>query len=1171
MSNTWTDAQKNAIEAKNGTVLVSAAAGSGKTAVLVERVIEILTDSEKKVPVENLLVVTFTKAAAAEMRERISKELSKRIERESDNTFLKRQKMFLPSAGICTMDSFCAKLVRENYQNLGILPDFKMLGDNEHEILKADVLSQVLEELYEDESEQTSALLELFSNERNDSELSKTVLALYEQSVAAVDPGEWIENCFSHYFSEQPAEKSVWGKYALGRLYDICSYILEKTDKIILDSGDGKLGKTALGDLEPVSAALREILRLIKSDGGWDEIRALTSSLKLGTFGRFKEEEKDSLYYEIKARRDSLKDDFAKAAAVICCSEEEFKDDLSYLRLVMNALKNCVVKFSSELYEAKKEKGSYYFSDILHYALRLLLDRSGGELCHTPLAKELSDFYEYILIDEFQDTNEAQNELFRAVSRDGKNIFMVGDVKQSIYRFRQAMPEIFISYKDSFEEYKKDNYPAKISLDRNFRSRRGVVEAVNFFFNALMTEELGDVDYKNGEQLVFSADYSETENADAEVHIVEAPSHLGSNIKNESKYVADLITNLMSQNLTVGRKGEERPLRYGDICILMRSVKSNAPVFAGALSKAGIPVHYEKSGGFFDNYEIVTMISMLKVIDNPVQDVPLMSVMLSPMFSFTEDDIAKMRIDNRKGSLYEILCESKSEKAADFLTALKKLRTLSVTLSVGELIRRIFEITSFDSVVGAMPGGEKRELNLRMLIAYSESFEKNGGRSLSGFIRYVDKLRKNNFDLSEASAFSQNDDAVRIMSIHKSKGLEFPVVIIAGASQPFFKEKSVKAIVDRSMGIGALRYDRELHKEFETQPFVSAALKNECEELSENMRVLYVAMTRAREKLFIVGSMYSPENTAAKLYYSKFTPVRQSPVALSFCTSFTQWILLALFGHKASSELLPEGAQPRFLPDDSKIKLVVAAVKDSEAEEDENEKEPVSRADSGLLRLIKEKADYVYPYAPLSGISVKYTASNSNPQLREEFIASETPSFLGKNELTPAQRGTLVHRFMEKCDLFSAERDTAAELDRLCTAGVFNESEKEAVNIENIRRFFESGLYRRMKNAGKLLRECEFTMSVPVCEIASAVSVLPGAENENAVVQGVIDSLIINGGSGEIVDYKTDRAKSEEEITEKYRNQMMIYKRAAEECFGLKNVKITLYSFSMSKEISINL
>ncbi len=1171
MSRAWTPAQQKAIASRNGTVLVSAAAGSGKTAVLVQRIIERLTDKQNPTPVENLLVVTFTKAAAAEMRERLSKTLADLIEKNPADSFLKRQRMFLPNASICTMDSFCGRLVKENFQNLDILPDFTMMSDNEHEMLKNDVVTEILEEVYTENNEENSALLQLFTDGRSDRALAKSILSIYEFAMASAYPQRWINEHFDFYNKDTPVEKSIWGEYSLKLLKERLEYLKIKIDKIFLDSGEeGKLAIAIRNDLTPVVTKVNSCLALISSGCSWNEIYETVNSLSLERFSSFKADEKDALYFEIKSRRDSIKDNFAQLQKVLTCYEEEFKSDTQLLRPIMSALKKCVLMFFDRLLQYKKEKNSYYFSDILHMTLQLLVaPDENGIMQRSPLALELSNNFDEILIDEFQDTNEAQNFLFDAISKDSKNKFMVGDVKQSIYRFRQANPEIFIRYKDLFQEFEGDNYPAKISLDRNFRSRKGVVEAINFFFDGLMTKKLGDVDYKNGDQLVFAADYSETDNADTTLHIVDSPDARSSNLENESAYIAKLIKDTVESGLLVGTKGNERPIKYSDICILMRAVKNQAPVMARELQSFGIPVYYNKNGGFFDNAEIVTMLSFLRVIDNPVQDVPLMATMLSPLFPFTEDDLASMRVNNRNGSIYTLLKENYNtdEKVRYFLDTVNTLRTLSVTLSVSGLIRRIFEMTSYDSVVGAMAEGEKRALNLKMLISYADTYEQNGHYGLSGFLHYVDRLRDNKFDLEGANTISEADNVVRIMSIHKSKGLEFPMVILANCSGDFSKDYGEKAIVDKAMGVATVLYDSRIHKEYETQHYTAIKLKNHFEEMSEEIRVLYVAMTRAKEKLHIVGSIHNPDESIRKLYCSKYNGQEDNSVALTSCNNFFQWIILSMLSHPSMQAYAKSIGilNSNSVPTESKIDFVMGeAPETSNADGHTEEKPPFDQAS---LCKITEKVDFVYPFAKLSSTSIKYSASKIEGEQSTQYIATENPAFMGEDELTPAQRGTLSHRFMEKCDLEKAEHNVTCELERLKSEGVFNEAEAKAVNIKQVSEFFNSPLYSRIKaNKNHFYREKEFTMSVPVCELVPELSC---AVDEMAVVQGIMDGIIINGTYGEIIDYKTDRVDDESELLERYKTQMSVYKRAAKECFGLENVDVTLYSFSLSKEISV--
>lgn len=1176
MSREWTNAQQDAINARNGSILVSAAAGSGKTAVLVERVIQRITDKKNPINVENILVVTFTKVAAGEMSERISKSLSELIKENPNDSFLKRQKMFLPSANISTIDSFCNQIVKDNCQLLDIVPDFTMLEQNECKLLENDVISEVLDEIYNENTQESNALLELFTNGRNDRNLVDSILSIYKFSVSSVNPTKWIDDHFAFYFENVPVEQTIWGKYCLNRVRTVLEHILTKCDKILIDGGDdNKVGVTARESILGAVTEMKYAVDLIDNGGKWDEIKNLVSGLKVETFGSFKSAEKDEHYYEIQGRCMALKKDFQNVSKIMSCYSDDFKKDIEYLRPIMSAFKDCIMRFYTKLAERKKEKNAYDFSDILHMALDLLVTYDAdGNLQKTPLAVEMSERYSEILIDEFQDTNEAQDALFNAISNNSENLFMVGDVKQSIYGFRQAMPEIFMGYKDRYADYDRtvDNYPAKIILDKNFRSRKGIVEGVNYFFDFLMTRKMGEVDYKNGDQLVCGADFAETDNKDVHVHIVSGTDSRKSNFHEEVSYVGKTIKELVESGMTVGNKGKERPVKYSDICILVRNLSSKAEEIVRGLAEMGVPTHYDKKKGFFDNPEIVTMISLLNVIDNPVQDIPLISVMLSPMFPFCEDDLARMRCGDRNGSIYDLLKGNYNTdlKVKDFLDTIYQLRMLSVTLGVGELIRRVFEITAYDSIVGAMDDGEKRVLNLQLLVNYAEKFEANGGHGLPGFIRYVEKLRKNQFDLDESNLISENDDAVRLTTIHSSKGLEYPVVFIINTADSFGGKGGDKTLVDRTMGIGTICYDKERNMEFKTQPYATVKLKGYLDELNEEIRIYYVAMTRAREKLYITGNLYKPESKIKEIYDRFYTGFEDNSVALSLASNFLQWTVLTMIQHPCASQIRKDAGimNCTMRKTDSNIDFkIVNPPETLEVEElSEVTEAPV---DETVLKAINEKISYVYPYAEIAGTPVKYSASRVDEQTETLYVATESPAFMGKDELTPAQRGTLAHRFMEKCDFVRAKESVKNEIARLKDDGVFTENEAETVNISSIKKFFESDLYKRIETAEVFEREKEFTMTVPLAFIKKDLSDKAG--DESVVVQGIIDGLIINGNKGEIVDYKTDRVKTQEELCDRYREQMRVYKMAAEQCFGCEEVTVSLYSFSLSKEISLKL
>lgn len=1048
MARIWTDSQKQAIESRNGTVLVSAAAGSGKTAVLVERVIERITDVKNPVDIEKMLVVTFTKAAASEMKERISKRLSEMIADEPTNAYLKRQKMYLPNAQISTMDSFCSKLVKENFEKADISPDFTMMSDIEHDILKREVVNEVLEGIYNLPESETKEFLDLFTNGRNDENLINSIFALYDFAMASQNPLIWIEDAFLDYFENLPVHGTKWGKFSLNRLAEVLKAVKVKANDIIDDAPqNSNLLGAVTNDLTPIIGSVDLILETIYNHPEkWDEIKSMTSLLKFSTFPRVPKEEKDCYYEELKGRRDSIKKYLALADSILVCNEKEYKEDIEYLRPIMAILKDSVIKFMELLNERKNENNSYYFSDILHFALKILVNfNADGTYEKTALAKEMSDNFAEILIDEFQDTNEAQDTLFSVISNNNENKFMVGDVKQSIYRFRQAMPEIFMGYKDGFEPFKGDNYPATISLDRNFRSRKGVVEGINFFFDFLMTRSTCGIDYKNGESLHFGASYEPSDKADVFVRLVETDKVRGSDLVAEARHIGNEIKKLITSGTLVGKNGNERPIRYSDICILMRAVKDKAPVIARELTEMGIPAHFNKQGGFFESREIVTLLSMLNIIDNPVQEVPLVSVMLSPLFPFTEDDLARYRCEQRKGSFYSALKDQyeKDSKVRDFFDLLSVLRTLSVTMDIGSLIRRVLEITSYDSIVGAMDNGEKRVLNIELLIDYAENYEASCGSGLSGFLRFLDKIRKNNKDLEGANEISENDDVVRIMSIHKSKGLEFPVVFVANCSSSLNANEYSKVKINRNLGVGTSRYIPELHKDFTTLPFNSIKLYDSMEESAELIRVLYVAMTRAEEKLYLVGSMNNCEKKITELYQKCYVNFTDPAIPLSMCGSFMNWILLSMMYHPSmkSGLMLNCCKNPNSPPIEFEIveypDEIYCAVEEK-IEYDFDEK---------LLNEISERLSFKYPFADISSIPIKYAASSMNREENLKYLATENPAFSGSGELTPAQRGTLTHRFMEICDLVRIKTDLVGEIEKAVENNIFTKKEADALNI----------------------------------------------------------------------------------------------------------------------------
>lgn len=1167
----WTKDQQNAIDARGGTILVSAAAGSGKTAVLVERVTQRIIDRENPCDVDKILMVTFTRAAAAEMRERISTSLTSILEQDPTNSHIRRQLMLLPQSKICTIDSFCNDLVRENFHRLGISPDYKILDNSEQEVLQSEAVSEVLEELYGEGSPAFDELLDLFMKGRSDEQLGNAICQIYKFTGAYPFPEEWLNNARSLYSAES-GKSELWMQIILEYVRSSCVYaerILESALSILSTAPplEEKYASSIISGLNGIS----EIYDFAVSED-WDGAMNAVKAFKFTALGRVPKEYSGS--YEqtaVKSRRETVSKLVKKLNDVFCATSEENKEDLEALQPVAQKLFDAVERFGVIYNEKKAERNTLEFSDIEHLALKLLIEKDkGGKICRTDLAEEISNSYVEILLDEYQDTNEAQDSLFWAISKNESNLFMVGDVKQSIYRFRQAMPEIFLTKRKGMPLYDGKTYPACINLDRNFRSRAGVAGMVNFVFRQLMSEQLGEMEYTAQEELVPAAQYPPSPTPDVELHLVLGDGDTDITVS-EARHVAATIRRLMDEGTTVSAGGTERPLEYRDICILLRSTKDIADKYVEELSANGIPAWTETKGGFFGVTEIRVMLSLLRVIDNPIQDVPLLSVMMSPIYGFTPDETSKIRMKDRKLPLYSCVVNSAldgDERCQSFIDSIAKLRRLSATLPSDELIRRIYEETSYPAIVGVMNDSGRRRANLRLLLNYSAKYEAAGYKGLSGLIHYIDKLEQRRADLATASDLSEAADVVRVMSIHKSKGLEFPVCIIGNCSKKF-NEMSRRGdmILQSGIGVGLKRRDAETMRRFTTLPHTAAKLALEREELSEELRVLYVAMTRAREKLIlIVNEKKDFPKRLEKLSAGITEELKVDPFFVRTCTSYGDWLLTAALRHPDAKILRDEAGMEdvKLLESDFKLRIEQNTADENAVYNDIEETESES---AEFLNEISERLGYKYPYAELSSIVSKRAASDApEREIDEEYFASSRPSFMEEGGLTAAQRGTALHKFLQFSDYKSAANNPRAERDRLVSMGFLSEREGKSLDFTRVKSFFTSDLGKQILSAENVWREYKFAKLVPASRYAPDIE---KAENEEVLIQGIADCIFEHDGKLVIVDYKTDRVETPEELVSRYKHQMEVYCEALSECLGMAVEKTVLYSFSLGCEVEV--
>lgn len=1177
----WTTDQRHAIECRKGSVLVSAAAGSGKTTVLVERVIRRLTDKDNPCSAEDLLIVTFTRAATAQMREKIGAAILKRLSEDPTDRHLRRQYMLLPFAKICTIDSFCNDLVRENFHALGISPDYSLLDNETAVIMKNDVCEAMLERAYEEDLDgRFSELSDMMSSGSSDEDFAKLIIKMYDISTAYPFPDLWFDSLIGEY-SQPDINKSRWGGIIKKYVCDMLDYCVSssrdmmtamESDPIVADA----YGAAVQSDIN-MYAELRE-----KINSDWDEALEAFKTVKYMSLGRVPKGYESETKNAVMTARKKLKDLLKKVPGIMCVSSEEHADDMRLLRDPVTKLIELVKQFGRE-YSAEKDKmNSADFSDILHRALNLLAvsDGSGGYI-KTDLARELSSHYVEILVDEYQDINEAQDMIFRAISADENNLFTVGDVKQSIYRFRQAMPEIFLRRRSTTHSFESGKYPLGITLGSNFRSRVGVTSCVNYIFRQMMSTEAGELEYDDSEALNAAAKYPERDTPDCELHVVTDKGNRADTLEAQARYVAKYIERTVREGkMLVTKGGALHPASYGDFCILLRTAKNVSSVYANALSERGIPVFSPETGGFFEAAEISFILSLLRVLDNPVQDIPLAAVMLSPLFGFSAGELADIRASAKERleagetePLYRsvaVSADGGSKKAAAFLKKIESLRRLSLTLSAGELVRRVCEETGFDAIVGAMPDGERRRLNVGLLCDYAEKYEAAGNLGLSGFIRFIDKVARTSGDLATAARPSENADIVRIMTVHQSKGLEFPICILADMQHAFNERDNTESVlISSSAGLGMKRRTEDGISVYDTASRRAAVITSERMGRSEEMRVLYVALTRAKENLVMVTSVPNPEKGLAKVAVECGIGERANPFAVLRMNNFSDLVLTALMRHPAADELrkLSGVDVPIFLFEKDRFKLKVV-VSDSESFMTESANEQKITAKPVFFNEVQARLDYSDPRSVLSSVPAKRAASDGSERgINREYFASSRPAFMSSGGLTPAQRGTATHKFMQFSNYAAARAGIESELARLVDGGFLSEDEGKAVNIGAAKRFFMSPLAERIFASDNVMREKKFAALFPAKFFYPELT--GEAAEEKIVVQGIADCVFVEDGELVIVDYKTDTGVDAEALLDRYSAQLEIYREALSQALGMPVKETLLYSFFMNSTVKV--
>lgn len=1214
----YTPEQESAISARGGSVLVSAAAGSGKTSVLTERVIRLITDKEKPIRADRLLIVTFTKAAAAEMKQRITTQLRERLRDEPKNAYLKHQLLLLQNADICTIDSFCSKIVRENFFDLGIKRDLRIGSESELAVIRQDVLEDTLEELYREsaESEETdfAALSDALSSSKSDYNLGKVILSIYESILSHPFPLSWLKNAAEMYKTELPFAETEWGKTALSNLEYSVSY-MKKTSEAIIDrinerlselesdasailSSGGKPSKeeqklikckeNLAGKLTPF-LQFRELSNELENTSSWDEIVLAVTEFVPNPATRTKLLPEDSdLSVDISNSRDELNNTLKDIKKIFSKSSAECTAELKESGILAHGLYKAVKRFDEKFKAAKNDKGIADFSDLEHLTLNLLIKENDGGYELTEQSCEIAAKYDEVIVDEYQDTNMVQDMIFTSVSENGENLFTVGDVKQSIYRFREAMPDIFLNRREEYKKNNRDNSKntcyAPIFLSGNFRSRRGIIESVNFIFSQIMSECVGEVIYDNEEKLIPRAEYFDTDKPETELHIVTSKKR-HSWYEDEARHIANIIENTVGK-LQIKDGDGTRTAKYGDICILMRSPQRFIDSYIKIFDEHGIPVSRGKGDDLFGRSEVKLLLSFLTAVDNPQKDIPLTSIMMSPVYGFTPDDMSKIRLKSSHEKIYTSLVGYISSDTSDdvvlqrkceyFINELRYYRRLSSTMPSDSFLEIFFARSGFLSTIGAEKDGETRIKNVRKILNLARDYEKNGFRGLSGFIRMTERLKETGGTLTAAPKKSDGD--VKIMSIHGSKGLEFPVCILAAASAQR-KTDSDTVIYHPKLGVAFRSYDRENMLSGNTETRAIIAREKQREDISEEMRILYVALTRAKEKLYLVNTFYIGGSTT---FEKRLSAIRAKlpisggeiePAAVESCSSLSQWILMCALRHPSLSKLRSDSGCDYIgiIPSESVWKYVRTDIDDEEEIEtvsDDNVAE--EQVDENLKKKIKENLGFQYAQRELVSLPTKVSASSlSHKDGKSSFIVKTVPKFMSNGKIKGASRGTAFHEFLHYADIFSDNFDFEQELIRLKENGFLSLEQTEAIESKSVQKFCNSDFFKRMKASERIMREYRFTVTIPARLVDQSIS------KENAdipiLMQGAIDCIFIENGSAVIVDYKTDKVKSTEVLTESYSKQLLLYKNAFEQAEGITVSECVIYSLELGEETRITL
>lgn len=1165
-----TEEQKLAVE-NTGNILVAAAAGSGKTAVLVERVINKLCSKTNPVRADRLLIVTFTNAAAAEMKSRIEKRLDEECRNNPEDVGLLLQKHLLQSAKICTIDSFCIDFVRENFEKLGISPDFKLSDNVTLKPINERVLAEVLAPYFEERNEDFDCLLDIVGAEYDEGNFSSLVLNLYDYSRQLPFPEKWFDSLAENYGGGEFKQDNPWRVFACEKaLKTVMGLQKNVANAVDLLSQVPKMADKFLPMFMFTSEKLEALYESAKVND-WDGIYNNLKSFVFPPIPSVKGSNDISQIKEAKSIYEYIRGKGIEILYKLFYENEEYiSNQFKMLYPKVKLLSEILKEYSRKLFETYVEENTFTFHNTEALALRLLCSEDNGVITINPEAEEFLKLFEEVCVDEYQDTNDLQNMLFYVLSNKDKKLFAVGDVKQSIYGFRGANPDYFIDKKNRYISAKlaKEGEPQKIILGNNFRSRPEVCDFINYFFSIFMTEETGKIIYGDEEKLIPKGEFPKLSKPAVSMDIIEKDGETENKVL-EARQIAYFIDETMKSGKVIREdKDTLREAKYSDFTILLRSMKGNAEIIANELRRQGIPVNYSAEG-FCSYTEIAVMLSLLKVIDNPENDVELLSVMMSPIFGFTADDMAKIRIHTPSGSLYSavtLFAENGDGKTKEFLAQIQKFRLFSVTNTLPKLISILLENTGFLNIVMAYNDGERRRNNLLLLVQYAESFIASYKTGIGGFVDFITKQSESN-KIKSASALS-GENAVTIMSIHGSKGLQFPVCIVAFTSVEFNTDSEKKDyIYSTKYGIGFRYFDEEEKLKKNTIARQTILTRMHGEQLEEELRLFYVAVTRTQDILYFTGVLSNAEDKAQKIINQlACCEYKLTADYWNRTRSYLDWLLTALIFHPDGKVLRGNGTNIICNDTDSHINLRIIDGKKI-PDNMSREKEIKVNINSELLKNVKENLDYKYPFEELIGIQSKASVSViANKAESEKYNFSSKPAFMSDGGITASGRGTAMHKVMEFFD-FSKWETPETEIERLVEWQYLSETEANGVNISALRDFFNSDIFHRMQKSQNIQREMRFLTELPARIVDNSLS--EKFDKEKIIVQGAVDVCFVEDDGIVILDFKTDRTDNPQGLAEAYGEQLNIYALACEKIFSKPVKEKMIYSFFLSKTVTI--